>query len=422
MQFLFMSALYTSIGIPLANTFLPFLFRVIGIRATLLLGSLIFFFNCATYVLSMSLFWLSFSAFICGISYQFIKLSTNIFFFDKYPANAQYFVGISIAGNMVGCFLMTFLMSKVINPNNVEMADYVNKEGNTVLLFPLEIAERVKTHLFLEGLFCIVITILCVFFIKPSDKYKGSVFVWLFNRDSEDIVVIDSKGIENDKEMLNSSILSQYSLNKEKEEDLEEELVDKEKVPEIKEKKSELKTKKFWYNYVVSILRFSVLAYYLDNFKVIGLVKIHDDVFINKIWAAALASGVFGNLIAPVIWRYFGFINTYMVSNSSKLLFILILLFFGGNKYVYGLFGMFTRSSISADMVYSYFSLFELYDNDTVLKLAGVYDTHMTTAFLLAIIMNYTLVWNNNYDYIACVYAVLSGLAMFLTYLIKLEL
>ena len=96
------------------------------------------------------------------------------------------------------------------------MEDYVNKEGNTVLLFPFEVAERVKTYLFLEGLFCFLITVLCVSFIKPTDKYKGSGFAWLFKRDNEDIVVIDALGIKNDKEMLNSSIISQYSQKKRK--------------------------------------------------------------------------------------------------------------------------------------------------------------------------------------------------------------
>ena len=414
MSFVFATAFFTMFGISLPNYVLPYLYQLIGIRMTLVLGGLLYLFNCVFFIYRTTTIWICFSSLLIGICYQIFTMTTHIFFNDKYTTEAKSFASYSITGVMIGNFFMTLGINWYINPNNEPMIDFTNSDGKVVRIFDLEISNRVNGYLQMIGFYTFFVVIFAAIFIQPTEKYRGRLFSYFFSGNQEDMVLIDEKQTKEINNSFTESVLSKSV--KQRKESKEEELVantdtgDEKKIKE----KDELWTKEFWLNYIVSTQKIGIMVYYLDNYKVIGMSKIHDDVFINRVWSIATIAGVLGTMSAPLIWKRFKFISSYHFSVIKKIIMLITLYLWGSQKYVFGLFGLLTRYGICLDRMFNYYSLFELYDDQTVLRLSKVYETQLAVGFIISAFLNSYIVWNDDYDYILFFFLACSFVSLFL--------
>ena len=173
-KFFFSASVFILLGPAVMNIFLQYSYRLIGIRKTVLIGSFLYLLNCMSFCMHPSLFWAMFSIFFAGANYQTIILSTNLFFFEKYPQKAKSSVSLAISGGMIGNLLWGLLLNLLVNPENKKMTlTYPEQKGE--LFFEETVSSRISGYLLYNGIFAVIVTVIVYCLIEDPKNKKESV-------------------------------------------------------------------------------------------------------------------------------------------------------------------------------------------------------------------------------------------------------
>lgn len=416
MNYLFGCMLFLFLGSSLANFLLPTFYELFGLRYSFLIGAILYLLNCLWFCSIPNRLFIGLQSILGGITYQFIVMTTNLFFFEKYPEQAKTLVAISVSGTMVGNFIWSPLLSYIVNPNNAPPTVVRQSGDNFDNYFDIAIAEKVIVYLSLNGVFALVLTIIAWFWLEDPDQYMGTVIRKLKgieDNDNDSTIRLSRKDIERS---LNNSVYHSYSkqrrLNTSRDDTLElvselDRNVSIQRAPDDEPEdsyKEELHSAKFWYIYAICFFRMTALAYYIDNFKVIGLYMVRDDELINNTWGMAAISGFVANFSASYIWRKFDMIYSYYLLFGLSLLLLVTFQFFGDNRFYFVFFGLLLRYDININRIFNYYSLFEIYRANVAMQLSKWFETVNTFGFVIVILLNDLLVSGGNFVLITWVY------------------
>ena len=416
MNYLFACSVFLFVGNAIANFILPYCFRFLGIRFTFLFGALLYMLNCFTFFSFTSIFWVGFNAVFAGVTYQFIILTTNLFFFEKYPDTAKRNVSIAVSGGMFANLFFSLLLNYIVNPNNSSMDKvYTNGNGVKELFFDFEIAQRISYYMKINGVFTVAGTVVAILFLENPSRYV----LKLFQSNSQ---------INADELGLNNNGISEEYKNKNKKNILSDEdsqsfmpSYDSD-IDYDQEFKDEMKGQRFWLIYFICMIRMSVLMYFIENYKVIGLYRVKDDIFINKVWAIATVCGFVANFMASFIWTKLGYLGSYYFSFLAKMLLLLLFLKYGDQRYVFGFFGLSIRYLISINRIFNYYSIFDIYSSELSIRVSRVFDTVHSIGFLFIIVLNYYFVNNGEFGKITVILLIFCCIGLVLSFKLSFSL
>ena len=416
MNYLFGCMLFLFLGNSLANFILPSCYELLGLRYSFLFGSVLYLLNCVMFCSVPNRLFIGLNCVLGGITYQFIVMTTNLFFFEKYPDQAKTLVGIALSGTMIGNFIWSPLLSYIVNPGN-EPTSVIKTSGDRYEeYFDIRISERVVSYLVLNGVFAVGLTIVGWWWLEDPDRYYGTLVSRIkgtYDENDDSVSYMSRKDIERS---LNSSLYQSYSkqnrLNTSRD-DTTELLTDLERsTTQVKNLESdslqtyqqELKSPKFWYIYAICFFRMTALAYYIDNFKVIGLYMVHDDALINNTWGMAAISGFIANFSAAYIWKKFDMINSYYLLLGLSLILLTTFQGFGDNRVYFVCFGLLLRYDININRIFNYYSVFEIYSADIAVQISKWFETVNTVGFVVVILLNDVFVSGDDFGLITWVY------------------
>ena len=416
MNYLFGCMLFLFLGNSLGNFILPTCYELFGLRYSFLLGAVIYFLNCMWFCSIPTRLFIGLNSIVGGITYQFIVMTTNLFFFEKYPQKAKTFVAISMSGTMVGNFIWSPLLSYIVNPTN-EPTSVIKQSGDDYEeYFDISIAQKINLYLLLNGLFALVVTFIAWLWLEDPERYYGKLISSLKGVNSENDDSISHMSRKDIEKSFTDSLYNSYTrksrvtVNQEDSlkllSDLDNNTVQTKSFHENLEDKcrKELKSPKFFYIYAICFFRMTALSYYIDNFKVIGLYKVKDDNLINKTWGIAAMAGFLANFSSSFIWQKFEMINSYYLLLTLSLVLLTTFQAFGDNRVYFVCFGLLLRYNININRVFNYYTVFEIYNPEVAVQISKWFETVNTFGFVVVILLNDLLVAGKNFGTITWVY------------------
>ena len=429
--FYFNMTILILLGQSISSSILPFSFFLFGIKGSLILIALIHVLITYFLTYSASFAWIVFSTFMTGIYFQGVTFVTNIYLKLMYEEKSKKLIGLAMTGSMIGPAIWILIMNHTINPDNRQADHNIMINGNEEKFFDFEVTKNVNHYLSINALFTFIIAIICYFLLDKVPGYPCRALIWIIDvlcarNDSE----IDSSSFAEITFSITRSKANITSDSYSREESFSDSEVELEEIPETNEnkealidkKEDDIKEKKYinlWLLYATYFLIYLVNVYLIDNSTVIGLYLVNDNNYINKSLSFATVAGIISNSFSPLIWEKLGFIKSIIYLVIANYLLLILLLFFSSYALFFVLFSFIVRFSLNSIRLFIYFSLFDHFNSETVVKLSKYFDSIFVLSFVVAVVFNDIFVKNGDYNKMGVVLCIVLLVSLFLTFILK---
>ena len=142
---------------------------------------------------------------------------------------------------------------------------------------------------------------------------------------------------------------------------------------------------------LIVVVRMANFMYLGTNLKNILFTVIDDDLFVTNISVVTLALSVLANLYAGRLWQSLGPIPVYALSILSNIACDLLIIFFNKSLLALIIAVLIFRPVSSASFIFNYMTPYTFYPKQVALLLLKFYDSMLFMAFLVGVVLNFTV-------------------------------
>lgn len=420
------------IGQFIGNSILPRLFFILGVKKTLQLGSVLYFFNCISFYVFTSMLGLYLNLLIAGILAMFFSFTITYYFSEKYDNGVYYSPYVFMSFSLQN-FIWPMVMNAIINPNNIGMEEVTYVNGYKEVYYGPEISSGVVKYLNYHGVYVLVVNVALCSFIENPHHMHSRVSTWLTNKITDnregkkafekDFREFSRASMQNIGESIHKSIQKSMSImrkNTQGPTDLE--MIDKQHEELIKadeekrerelheEIRREMVSLRFICLVIVVTMRNAATNYFINNFKYMGNFIVHNEGLTSKIFSFASITNVFGRFLGPWLYAKYDFIDSHIIIiGTSMLVNMSFSLFASSFSFVY-LFLIFVSRIIQGlSSAIHHITLFSLYGHDKAIYLYKIYDASLLFGLVYGIVLNAVLTSDNQFSLIFFVFTLIEA-------------
>ena len=405
----FASSCFFYLGILLCSWVYPSLVTVLGLKNMIRLSGTIYSLNTVIMHSFSSLTMVCLTITLIGFCIKIMFVTNMLYFSSKYPKKSTKLIGLANIGYAALSFIWAYLYFYFINPGNDIMTEVAYNGTIEEKYFKWEIAQNFKHALNMNGLTCFIITMVCSMLITNPERYDSNIYMflaWLFGKDKKEWVKVlnrkkNKTGVkvaQPKHKTYSTALIDSRDSGKSIEllSHHERETLKSKTVSEIVQE--ELKKKKFWILFLVSIIKFILVYYMIDMNKIFGLIILKNDKFVTKCYSViSISIGVFYSLVV-LIFDKIGYINGYIITSVVALLIEIYFMSFTEEfplMFILSLFlSLLNLASIEQinNLILIYF-----YSLEVTLELKKIFDFNLFIANVIIILCNTFLFKQTNF-------------------------
>ncbi len=140
---------------------------------------------------------------------------------------------------------------------------------------------------------------------------------------------------------------------------------------------------------LIAAIRNGSFLYFADMYKVLGNILMKDDAKTSNAIAIAALFNIIGKLLAPTIWKKFGFYWSYNLIALLAILHFIIYLLFGiyGGAAIFDLISS-ARLILALCYITCYYTTFGLFHAKIAIYLGKVFDLNYFIGMVFTIVLN----------------------------------
>lgn len=379
-----------------------------------------------------SIFILYFIVFMEGLAQRSCLNIINYTAARLFPKNKSLIIGVCLSGRAISTILWSIMMTKLINPDNLE--------SNQFGLFPEEVANNFPFFTYSIGTSVLVSGMVGFLLIDPAifnteidedivtlsdtdsihnfEIFKSSYSIksefLLDDRRRERMKKINERNVlsrsvkivnkENGERKKSTNSLEEYlrkasyerntQLGIEMEEKYEEEhvLTEKELI------RTYIFTPKFILIYISSFIRNIFYIYFANNFKTITIVSINNDQFISYVGSITFLMASVFQIFGGHLIDKFGFINITICVYGASLIIIVCYMTFPASKICFIFSMIIFRGLVGFNAVLNNSVVYSMYTKSIGMRLLKYFYTNSLVAVLTGSYIDFLLMEENN-DY-----------------------
>ena len=429
-SFIYTLTIYMFIGNIFSSFIMPKFFFILGIKKTFMFGGLCSF---CLYILGIFtnkyLFYL-FSIF-CGICVNLKSLPTNYLLSVKYENGVDY-LAYSYAGQSFGVLLWAYLMNRIVNPENESMSISTHVNGFTEFYYSESVNKNFVVFLLVNSFISLFVIIGVSCFIEEPKNKNGNLILWLKvmifrDKKSVDCLKLKKKNFDSDfKNLANQSNISQPIIVIKSKSMIEKKLQSFEKTLELletsqksttsleQEIKATIYSKKFLGFIILTFLKNTSSAVFINCTKIIGNEILNNDKLLSYIFAMTCLADIFGRFLVTYTWNKFGFYKTYILNFCFTIFGNLLFVFWTYSSQTGFIVNLFLISLCWAfNYLLGHCTIFGLYSPDKAVGLVKAFDFYFVFYAVYGAQMVRIFISCGNYRLCFFTFAVFECLALF---------